>query len=214
MNASQDEPSSDKASASLATEGEALGKEAFVYEQSPRPAGFPVAFRLRGKALEVERMGRVDRVGLEIVREVRLSYAPRSFAPGQLQVKLTLDGGRSLAITSVTFRSMFDARRQDAAYGRFLRELLRRTAKASPRARFQVGRSWPIWVVTAIVSAMIVGALVIFGWQVWLVGDRLIAAAAGLMALIGIWQLEPMVRLNKPRRFDPADPPPSLVPPA
>ena len=31
--------------------------------------------------------------------------------------------------------------------------------------------------------------------------------------MVGIWQIEPMVRLNKPRRFDPNAPPPELMPP-
>lgn len=190
------------------------GRETFAYEQSPRPAGFPVAFRLRGKTLEVERMGRTDRVPLDAVTSVRLSYAPRSFAPGQLEAKLTLQGGRSVAITSVSFRSMFEARRQDAQYGRFVRELLRRVAKFSPKARFDGGRPWPIWVVLAIVSVLIVAALVVFAWQVWSVGEPVIAGVSAVMAVVGIWQLEPMVRLNKPRSVDPADPPTTLVPPA
>ncbi|MGP9822446.1 hypothetical protein ACTZWW_20670 [Salinarimonas sp. NSM] len=187
-------------------------REAFAYEQTPRPVGFPIAFRLKGKALEVERMGRVDRLPLERVREVRLTYAPASFAPGRREAKLKLDDGRSVAISSVTYRAMFDARRQDAAYGRFLRELLRRTAKAAPQARFVAGRPWPIWIVTALVSVLIVGALAVFALEIHRIGETALALVAAAVALLGIWQLEPMVRLNKPRGFSPDDPPESLAP--
>ena len=39
------------------------------------------------------------------------------------------------------------------------------------------------------------------------------AASMGvLFALFGIWQLEPMVRLNRPRAFTPDDPPSELMP--
>ena len=158
-------------------------------------------------------MGRTDRVPLDRVASVRLSWAARSFAPGHSEVKLKLDDGRSLSITSVTFRSMFDVRRQDAAYGRFLRELLRRIAKASPKARFEAGRPMAIWIVTAVVAFLIVTALLYFAWQVWAVGEPVIAGVAFVVALIGVWQLEPLVRHNRPRPFDPADPPPPLAPP-
>ncbi|MGJ3265531.1 MAG: hypothetical protein ACFE0R_20110 [Salinarimonas sp.] len=187
-------------------------REAFLYEQTPRPVGFPIAFRLKGRALEVERMGRVDRLPLERVAEMRLSYAPASFAPGRREVKLKLDDGRSVAISSVTYRAMFDARRQDAAYGRFVRELARRTVKAAPKARFVAGRPWPIWIVLAVVSVTIVVALAIFAFEIWRVGETAIALVAVAVALLGVWQLEPMVRLNKPRDFAPDDPPESLAP--
>ncbi|WP_029030822.1 hypothetical protein [Salinarimonas rosea] len=187
-------------------------REAFAYEQTPRPVGFPITFRLKGKALEVERMGRVDRLPLERVREVRLTYAPASFAPGRREAKLKLDDGRSVALSSVTYRAMFDARRQDAAYGRFLRELLRRTAKAAPEARFVAGRPWPIWIVLAVVSLLIVGALAVFALEIYRIGETAIALVAVAVALLGVWQLEPMVRLNKPRDFSPDDPPESLAP--
>lgn len=189
-------------------------REAFAYEQTPRPVGFPVGFRLKGKALEVERMGRVDRVPLERVAEVRLSYAPASFAPGRREARLKLDDGRSVAITSVTYRAMFDARRQDEAYGRFVRELLRRSAKAAPRARFVAGRPLAIWIVLAVVSVLIVAALALFALETYRIGETAIALVAVAVALLGVWQLEPMVRLNKPRDFPPDDPPESLVPPA
>ena len=62
------------------------------------------------------------------------------------------------------------------------------------------------------ISAAIIGALAYFAWQVWLVGETAIAIAAAAIGLIGIWQLEPLVRHNKPRPFAPDDPPETLVP--
>lgn len=191
---------------------DAAAREAFAYAQAPRPVGFPVAFRLRGKALEVERMGRVDRLPLERVSEVRLSYEARSLAPGALRTKLRLDDGRTVVFTSISFRSMFDARRQDAEYGRFLRELLRRVAKAAPQARFAAGRPFPVWALIATFAVAIVVALAYFAWQVWLVGETAIAVAAAVIGLVGVWQLEPLVRHNKPRAFAPDDPPETLAP--
>jgi len=191
---------------------DASAREAFLYTQNPRPVGFPVSFRLKGRAIEVERMGRADRMPLERVAAVRLSYEARSFAPGALKTKLVFDDGRSLVLTSVSFRSMFDARPQAAEYGRFVRELLRRVARAAPGARYEAGRPFPVWVLLAVISAAIIGALAYFAWQVWLVGETAIAIAAAAIGLIGIWQLEPLVRHNKPRPFAPDDPPETLVP--
>jgi hypothetical protein len=39
-----------------------------------------------------------------------------------------------------------------------------------------------------------------------------VALLGGLFAAIGVWQIEPMVRLNKPRAFSPESPPPDLLP--
>ncbi len=49
-------------------------------------------------------------------------------------------------------------------------------------------------------------------WRAFQTGAMNIAVLGALFALVGIWQIEPMVRLNKPRSFDPASPPPELLP--
>lgn len=188
------------------------GREAFLYAQSPRPAGLPVTFRIRGRALEVERMARADRFPLDRVEVVQLTFETRSFAPAQLTAKLTFEGGRTVKITSVDFRSLVDARRRDAEYGRFMRELIARIGRYSPKARFMAGRSWPVWAITAIFAVAIVFGLAIIALQAWRQGEAVVALGAIAVAGLGIWQLEPLVRHNKPRRFTPDAPPETLVP--
>ena len=56
------------------------------------------------------------------------------------------------------------------------------------------------------ISAAIIGALAYFAWQVWLVGETAIAIAAAAIGLIGIWQLEPLVRHNKAAPLPPRRP--------
>jgi hypothetical protein len=43
-------------------------------------------------------------------------------------------------------------------------------------------------------------------------GSTSVALLGALFALVGVWQIEPMVRLNKPRPFRPEAPPPELLP--
>lgn len=193
--------------------GNPAGREAWLYAQSPRPAGLPVAFRIRGRALEVERMARTDRFPLDRVEVVRLTFETRSFAPAQLTAKLIFEGGRTVKITSVDYTSLVNAKRKDAEYGRFMRELLARIGRFSPKARLLAGRSWPVWAITAVVAVGIVLGLAIVGWQSLAQGEPVVALLAVVVAALGIWQLEPMVRHNKPRTFAPDDPPPALVPP-
>jgi hypothetical protein len=55
-------------------------------------------------------------------------------------------------------------------------------------------------------------AMAILIWRAFQLGSTSVALLGGLFAVVGVWQIEPMVRLNKPRTFRPEAPPPELLP--
>jgi hypothetical protein len=67
-------------------------------------------------------------------------------------------------------------------------------------------------VVTAILGFGSIVAIMIFVWRALQSGATSAALLGGVIGVAGIWQLEPMIRLNRPAEFDPNDPPPALLP--
>jgi hypothetical protein len=67
-------------------------------------------------------------------------------------------------------------------------------------------------VVIAVLAAASLLAIAIFVWRAVQDGAHTAAFMGALIGLAGIWQLEPMVRLNKPRAFTPDALPRELLP--
>ena len=182
-----------------------------AYSHSPRPASMPVSFQLRGRQLIVDRLGSQQPVPLDQIEEVRLTFEPRSFAQKLFRTRLRLKTGNTLSLHSVNFRSMVFADRQEEAYTAFIRVLLARTAKANPKARFVIGRSPVVWAILCIATAGILGAIAFFIWFAWNEGETTAALIGAFIGAAGIWQLGPIVQLNKPRTFNPEAPPQELL---
>jgi hypothetical protein len=140
-------------------------------------------------------------------------WMERSFAQSQLRTRLRLENGPTITLSSVSFRSVVFADRQDAEYGAFLRNLAPAIAKANPAARFAAGRPYPLWLAMSGSAALLMGAIVLFIVYALSAGETTAAALGAFVAGLGIWQLEPLIRLNRPMPFTPDDPPASLVPP-
>jgi hypothetical protein len=182
------------------------------YAHTPKPVGHPISFRLEGDRLEVDSGRRVDTVALAAVEEVRLTYAPGRLGRSAMSTKVRMRDGKTFAFSSVSFASMVDMRVQGPEYRAFLSALLRAIASASPGARYVAGRPLWRWSATAAITfAMLIG-LAFVAWRSFQAG----AAGTALLALavigLGVWQLEPMVRLNRPRVFAPEAPPPEMLP--
>ena len=175
-----------------------------AYRQNPRPVGFEVSFRLAGDRLVVDTGRREMEIALAAVEQVRLTYETRSMAQGAYQTKLRTRDGTTVKLTSLSWKGMTDVRRQDAEYGAFVRSLLAAVAAASPGARFVAGKPRLQWLAIA--------ALAFFVWRALSAGAVTVALVGAGIAAVGIWQLEPMVRLNRPREFAPQEAPRALLP--
>jgi len=192
--------------------GEIADETIRTYAHTPKPIGHPISFRLEGERLVVDSGRRVDTVALGAVEEVRLTYAPGRLGRSTLATTVRLTDGKTFAFSSVSFASMVEMRVQGPEYRAFLLALLAAIARASPGARFVAGQPLWRWLVTAVLAAAMLFALVLVAWRAYHAaasGTALLALAAGAL---GLWQLEPMVRLNRPRPFVPEAPPPELLP--
>ena len=183
-----------------------------AYRQNPRPIGFEVSYRLAGDRLVVDTGRREMEIALAAVEQVRLTYETRSMAQGAYQTKLRTRDGMTVKLTSLSWKSMMDVRRQDAEYGAFVRSLLAAVAAASPGARFVAGKPRLQWLAIAALTALSLVALAFFVWQALSAGAMAAALIGAGIAAVGIWQLEPMVRLNRPREFAPQEAPRALLP--
>lgn len=181
------------------------------YLHAPRPASMPVGFRLRGHQLVIERLGAEQVVPLNQVTEVRLTYEPRSFAQTLYRARLRLASGGNLSLHSVNFRSMVFADRQEEAYGAFVNALLPAIAKANPQAQFVAGRTPFVWgalVATTIAIFLAIAYFVAFAFQE---GEPAAIAIGLFIGAAGLWQMLPIVRLNRPRAFRPQNPPTEML---
>jgi len=183
-----------------------------TYRQNPRPIGFEVSYRLAGDRLTVDSGRKETEIPLAQVAQVRLTYEPRGMAQGAYQTKLKLRDGTTVRLTSISWRSMIDARRQDTEYSAFVQALLLRVGRANPDARLCAGKPRLQWLaITAITGATLVAAA-FFVWRAVLSGANMAALLGAVIAAVGIWQLEPMVRLNRPRAFLAGELPQGLLP--
>ncbi|WP_210484680.1 hypothetical protein [Microvirga antarctica] len=183
-----------------------------TYEHSPRPVGGPIAFVIDGDKLIVDSGRKVSEVRLGAVDQVRITFDPGRFAQKAFRTKVLMKDGKTFTLSSLNWRGLVEAREQGPEYRAFTRTLFAAVARANPDARFLAGKPWPVWLMTSALGIASLLAMAILIWRAFQTGATNIALVGALFAVVGIWQIEPMVRLNKPRTFDPADPPKELMP--
>ena len=88
----------------------------------------------------------------------------------------------------------------DREYRIFSRALLDAIVRANPEAHFIAGRPRLDLGATVFLAVIALAAITVFIWRALQAGAGSAALMGVLFALVGIWQIEPMVRLNKPRR--------------
>jgi hypothetical protein len=120
--------------------------------------------------------------------------------------------GKTFTFSSLNWKSLVEAQELGPDYRGFVKTLLPAIAAANPKARFAAGQPLWRWAVTLAVAALCLLAMAVLIWRALQMGATGIALMGALFAAVGIWQLEPMVRLNKPRPFSPDAPPTELMP--
>ena len=182
-----------------------------TYRQSPRPVGFPVTYKLLSERLVIDSTRRVDEVTLRHVELVRLTYEPGKLARGFFKMALRFTDGRTLAITSVSWASLMQMRDQRPAYGAFVRALTEAIGRANPQARFEAGKPRLLWGAMALLACLVVAVLAILIARSLAAGSFAAAVVALGLGAAMLWQVAPMVRLNRPRPFAPGEVPADLV---
>ncbi|HYF54601.1 MAG TPA: hypothetical protein VEA41_10115 [Salinarimonas sp.] len=182
------------------------------YRHNPRPVGYPIAMRIVGDTLVVDSTRKVDEVRLGAVTRIRLTYEPRSFAQRAFRTRLTLTDGRVVGFTSVSWMSLMHVTSQEPDYSAFARSLIAAVARANPRVELVTGKSAAMWYAMISGAAITLVAVALFVWRALASGALGAAAFGTAVGLLGIWQLEPIIRLNRPGRFPPDRPPEALLP--
>ncbi len=182
------------------------------YSHAPRPTSAPITFALEGQTLTVDSGRKVDIVQLGAVEQLRLTYEPRSFAQRAYQTQVRMRDGKTFKFSSLNWKSMIQATNQGPEYSAFVRALSQAVAGANPQARFLSGRPLPVWAATVVLTVGSMAAIVFFIWRALQADAHGAAGMGAVLAFVGIWQLEPMVRLNRPKEFGPHNPPKSLLP--
>lgn len=182
------------------------------WRQRPKPIGFEIAYKLDGDALEIDTTRKVERVRLSAIEQVRFIHAPSNVSTKGFKTQLRLSDGKVITFGNLSWRSLTDMDRDDARYHAFVTALCAAIVRASPGARFVAGKPFSLWLAMALVGGLSVAMLVFFTGRAFLQG----ATSAGFLGLAlaaaSVWQVWPMVKLNRPRELAPGEVPDDLVP--
>ena len=184
------------------------------YRQRPRPIGFDLAYKLEGHELVIDSTRKVDRVDLRAVEQVRFTFKPGNIATTGYVTELRLKDGKTVTIGDTSWRSLVEVERGGSRYVRFITALCEAIAEGSPEARFLAGKRPFIWVAFAFVSIVSIGMMAYFAWRAFISGfsgAMWIGVALGAVAL---WQMWPMVMLNRPMILKSGEVPAHLMPSA
>lgn len=185
-----------------------------TYTHSPRPIGGPISFAIKGDRLIVDAGRKVHEVRLGAVETVRMTYEPGRIGQRAFRTKVTMRDGKAFTFTSLNWRSLIEAQEMTTEYRAFAESLCQAIARANPQARFVAGKPWWLWVSTTAVAVLSFVLMAVLIWQAVRMGSTGVALIGALLAVVGIWQIEPMVRLNKPRLFTSGALPADLMPKA
>lgn len=183
-----------------------------AYTHRPRPLAADVTLRLKDGTLILDSGMGQSVVSLAEVTQVRLLYAPTNLARKVYRTILTLTDGRRVSYGSVAWRSIAELERRDAAYSTFTRALIATVARANPACRWVAGRSTAQWLLVCAVCAGAGAGVASLVWTALREGQSGAALLGAGIGAVAFWQVEPLIRLNRPATFDPAAPPDTLLP--
>jgi hypothetical protein len=177
-----------------------------------RPVGYDVSYKIEGDTLLVGLVRKVDKVRLSDIAQMRFTYEPGNISAKGFKTKLTLKDGRTITFGNISWRSFVEIDRQEEAYRRFVTGLAGAVAKANPQCRFVSGKPLALWIPFAVLGISASFGMAFFAWSGWSRGNSGAAFLALLLFGFAIWQIEPMVRLNRPRELSTGEVPPRMLP--
>ncbi|WP_457091670.1 hypothetical protein [Microvirga sp. P5_D2] len=185
-----------------------------TYTHSPRPIGSPITFTIKGDRLIVDTGRKVHEVQLGAVEVVRMTYEPGRVGQKAFRTRVVMKDGKAFNFSSLNWKSLVEAQEMTMEYRAFAESLCAAIAKANPQARFIAGKPWWLWATTFTVAIASLLAMAVLIWRAAQMGSTAVALLGVLFAVVGVWQIEPMIRLNKPRVFRAGELPNELMPKA
>lgn len=183
------------------------------WRQRPRPVGLEIAYRLRNPGeLEIDTTRKVDHVRLSAVEQVRFFYAPSNISSKGFRTRLRLADGKTVTFGNLSWRSLTDVERDDAGYHAFVSALAVAIARANPKARFIGGRPRSLWLAASIVGALAIAMLFYVTLRAFIEGATMTGVLGLVLVAASIWQVRPVILLNRPRELRTGEVPVDLVP--
>lgn len=183
-----------------------------TYAHKPKPIGYEVSFRLGELTLAVDSMRKVDTIWLGAISSIRLMYAPTNFARRGYKTTIRVTDGRSVSFSNISWQGLSSVAQQDDEYSQFVSSLVASVSAANPDVKLIAGRRQIPWLLLVVFTATALIGMGAFAWRAVTLGQTNAAILAGLILAAAIWQMEPFVRLNRPRTFRPDDLPKDLLP--
>ena len=175
--------------------------EELVYSYKPSLLGAPWEFRLTPTELVWEVGRHSGRVLYRNIRMVRLVYRPTTMQSSRFLAEIWSQDNPKLTIASVSWRSMLEQERQDAAYRNFVTVLHRHIGEAGDNARLVSGTPgfiyWPGLGVFALVALAMAALIAQALWTQSLGGAAIVA---GFLAVL-LWQVGQYLSRNRPGRY-------------
>ncbi len=183
-----------------------------TYSHSPKPFSGPISFTLKGSRLTVDSGRKVHEVQLGAVDTVRMTFEPGRLAQRSFRTKVIMRDGKSFTFSSLSWKSLVEAQEMTREYRSFTHALCDAIVRANPDARLVAGKPWGLWLPASALAVASLLAMAYLIWQAVQMGAPRVALLGALLAAVGVWQIEPMIRLNKPRPFRSEALPEELLP--
>jgi hypothetical protein len=169
-------------------------------------------FTLKPNALEWQVGRRSGSIRYDTIRAVRLTYRPVTMQSHRFITEIWSPGNPKIQIVSVSWRSIMEQQRLDAAYAAFIIELHRRLAAAGAPARFSTGLPFATyWAGVVIFGAVLVatGSLLVraMNFDQW--APMVVVA---IFFLVFAYQLGTYFYRNRPGRYRPNAVPAEVLP--
>ncbi len=183
-----------------------------TYAHRPKPFSAEATFTLAPRALEIEHGRRSGRFPYPEIAEIRLSYRPRNTTNEAYAARIIRHDRVTASLSNISWKTLVEFDRQDAAYAAFLRALIARVAAANPDLVLHAGLGR-----LHFAAATVVGVATVLA-TIWMAGWGLTSGATGfgLLALgfglfFGWWSLR-FLSANRPRRFAAGHEPANVMP--
>jgi hypothetical protein len=182
------------------------------YRQRPRPIGFDLAYKLEGDVLVIDSTRKIDRVRLSAVEQVRFTFKPGNVASTGYVTQLRLKDGKTITIGDTSWRSLVEVERGGKRYVDFITAICEVIARTNPKARFYAGKPPLFWALFSAVAVLAVLMMAFFSWRAYAQGVMGAVWIGLALGSIAIWQMLPMVRLNRPISLRTGEVPAHLMP--
>ena len=143
---------------------------------------------------------------------MRFFYAPSNISSKGFRTRLRLADGKTVTFGNLSWRSLTDVERDDAGYHAFVSALAVAIARANPKARFIGGRPRSLWLAASIVGALAIAMLFYVTLRAFIEGATMTGVLGLVLVAASIWQVRPVILLNRPRELRTGEVPVDLVP--